>query len=184
MSAFPPTGYPWGYPPGPPVLPKEAYTPWITRLAALLIDIIPAAVIFGIGGVIGDIAADCSLVAPGAADHGLCGWAANGDFLLGLAFMVALAFFALALAYVVWNFGYRQGKTGSSVGKSVLRFKVVNDKTWQPIGFSQSIARLLVHFFLDTVFYIGFLWPLWDPRRQTFADKIVSTVCVTTASTG
>ena len=40
------------------------------------------------------------------------------------------------------------------------------------------MARLLVHIFLDSFFYVGFLWPLWDPQRQTFADKIVGTVCV------
>ena len=32
------------------------------------------------------------------------------------------------LAYVVWNFGYRQGMTGSSVGKSIMKFKVVSEK--------------------------------------------------------
>jgi RDD family len=27
---------------------------------------------------------------------------------------------------------------------------------------------------LDTLtFYIGWLFPLWDPKRQTFADKIM-----------
>jgi uncharacterized RDD family membrane protein YckC len=171
MSAPPPL-------PPAPVLPREWYTPWVTRLAALLIDIVPAVVIFGIGGVIVEFADHCSLVDPSATGYGYCGWAINGDFLLGLAFMAALACFGLALAYVLWNFGYRQGKTGSSLGKSVLRFVVVNDRTGQPIGFGQSIARLLVHVFLDTACYIGFLWPLWDARRQTFADKIVGTVCV------
>jgi hypothetical protein len=26
--------------------------------------------------------------------------------------------------------------------------------------------------------YVGYLWPLWDNKRQTFADKIMGTVCV------
>ena len=26
--------------------------------------------------------------------------------------------------------------------------------------------------------YLGYLWPLWDAKRQTFADKIMSTVVV------
>ena len=26
--------------------------------------------------------------------------------------------------------------------------------------------------------YVGFLFPLWDAKRQTIADKIMSTVCV------
>jgi uncharacterized RDD family membrane protein YckC len=92
--------------------------------------------------------------------------------------VLAPALYALALAFCVWIWGYRQGKTGSSAGKSLLKFKVVSDRTWRPIGFGQSMARLLVHIFLDSFFYVGFLWPLWDPQRQTFADKIVGTVCV------
>ena len=41
-----------GYPPPPaagPVLPKEAYTPWLTRVLAWLIDFIPLAILEGIG---------------------------------------------------------------------------------------------------------------------------------------
>jgi uncharacterized RDD family membrane protein YckC len=38
-----------------------------------------------------------------------------------------------------------------------------------------AFVRDLAHF-LDGIFYIGYLWPLWDPKRQTFADKVCSTV--------
>jgi hypothetical protein len=27
-----------------------------------------------------------------------------------------------------------------------------------------------------TLLYLGYLWPLWDAKRQTFADEICSTV--------
>nr|WP_102145202.1 RDD family protein [Mycobacterium sp. QGD 101] len=116
----------------------------------------------GVGGVIGQIATNSS----------------NGESLLAIALILALACYPLALAFCVWNWGYRQGRTGSSVGKSVLKFKVVGEKTWEPIGFENSLVRQVVHFFIDTAFYIGFLWPLWDSKRQTFADKIMDTVCV------
>ena len=26
--------------------------------------------------------------------------------------------------------------------------------------------------------YLGYLWPLWDSKRQTFADKIMSTYVI------
>ncbi len=84
----------------------------------------------------------------------------------------------VSLAYVVWNYGYRQGTTGSTIGKSVMKFKVVSEKTWQPIGFGMSIVRQLAHIVDGIVCYIGYLWPLWDEKRQTFADKIMTTVCV------
>jgi uncharacterized RDD family membrane protein YckC len=167
-------------PPPQPILPTQAYTPWIRRLGAFVVDIVPPAVVFVTGGLVGQIATDCAIVRPDATHVGHCGWAAssNGGTLLTLALVVALASYVLALAFCVWNWGYRQGKTGSSVGKSLLKFRVVSEKTWQPIGVAQSMARLLVHFFLDSFFYIGFLWPLWDSRRQTFGDKIVGSICV------
>ena len=84
----------------------------------------------------------------------------------------------IVLAYVVWNYGYRQGTTGSSIGKSIMKFKVVSEKTGQPIGFGMSIVRQIAHIVDAIICYIGFLFPLWDPKRQTLADKIMTTVCL------
>ena len=38
-----------------------------------------------------------------------------------------------------------------------------------------AFVRDITHI-VDGFFYLGYLWPLWDPKRQTFADKICSTV--------
>jgi uncharacterized RDD family membrane protein YckC len=59
-----------------------------------------------------------------------------------------------------------------------MRFQVVSEKTWRPIGFGPSIVRFFAHIIDGLACYIGFLWPLWDAKRQTFADKIMTTVCV------
>ena len=102
--------------------------------------------------------------------------ATTGDSSLGVAaFLLSLL---VALAYLIWNYGYRQGTTGSSIGKSIIKFKVVSEKTWQPIGFGLSIVRQLAHIVDTLICYIGYLLPLWDPKRQTLADKIMTTVCV------
>ena len=82
------------------------------------------------------------------------------------------------MAFAIWNYGYRQGTTGSSIGKSVLKFKVVSEKTGQPIGFGLSIVRQLAHVVDAIICYIGYLFPLWDAKRQTLADKIMTTVCL------
>ena len=42
---------------------------------------------------------------------------------------------------MVWNYGYRQGTTGSSIGKSIMKFKVVSEITGQPLGFGMSVVR-------------------------------------------
>jgi hypothetical protein len=41
--------------------------------------------------------------------------------------------------------GLPTGKTGSSLGKSLLKFTVVGERTWQPIGFGQSVMRQFAH---------------------------------------
>jgi uncharacterized RDD family membrane protein YckC len=178
-GAYPPPPPPQaaGYPPPPapptPALPKEAYTPWITRVLAYIIDSIPAAVLIGIAyGIM--IATGDTVCAQ--YDYGYGGYCSSSPSALGI--VIAILAWLVALAYVVWNYGYRQGRTGSSIGKSVMKFKVVSEKTWQPIGFGPSILRQIAHVVDGLVCYLGYLWPLWDAKRQTFADKIMTTVCV------
>jgi hypothetical protein len=49
-----------------------------------------------------------------------------------------------------------------------------------PIGPGNACIRDLVHL-LDALTVVGYLWPLWDNGRQTFADKIMRTIVVTDA---
>ena len=157
------------------MLPKEAYTPWITRVLAWLIDYLPYAVIVGIGSLILGTVRETACVTD-TSEYDLGEFCATGASTIGLlSFWFSLL---LGLAYLVWNYGYRQGTTGSSIGKSVMKFQVVSEKTWQPIGFGLSIVRQLAHFIDAIICYIGYLFPLWDPKRQTLADKIMTTVCV------
>ena len=46
------------------------------------------------------------------------------------------------------------------------------------MAFVRDIAHIL-----DSIICglpIGWLWPLWDAKRQTWADKVMKTVVVTT----
>ena len=40
----------------------------------------------------------------------------------------------------------------------------------------RCFGRDLLHILDLLPLWLGFLWPLWDARRQTFADKIMKTV--------
>jgi len=82
-----------------------------------------------------------------------------------------------ALAFFVWNYCIRQGRTGYSLGKSALGIKLIGEETGQPIGAGMSFLRQLLHI-VDGICYLGYLWPLWDRKRQTFADKILKTVVI------
>ena len=93
--------------------------------------------------------------------------------------VLVLAGFALMFGIQIWNRAFKQGRTGQSVGKKAMGIKLVDEHTGQPIGAGMSFVRDLAHT-LDGFFYLGYLWPLWDDKRQTFADKILSTVVVET----
>jgi uncharacterized RDD family membrane protein YckC len=78
-------------------------------------------------------------------------------------------------AFILWNSCYRQGTTGQSIGRQVAKTKLVKIETGQPVGFGTALLRWICH---NVEFVIGYLFPLWDEKRQTFADKIVGTVVV------
>lgn len=160
---------------GVPGLPPEAYTPWFTRVVAWVIDFLPYMVVVGIGYGIEAATQETACVTD-TSEYQLGEFCATGNSSLGVAaFSVCLL---IGLGYLLWNYGYRQGTTGSSIGKSIMKFKVVSEKTGQPIGFGLSIVRQLAHIVDGVICYIGYLFPLWDKKRQTLADKIMTTVCL------
>jgi uncharacterized RDD family membrane protein YckC len=83
-----------------------------------------------------------------------------------------------SVGYVLWNLGWRQGRMGASVGKSAMGLRVVGVETDEPVGVWWSLGRAAGHVLNALPLGLGYLWPLWDRRHQTFADKLVSTVCV------
>ena len=59
-----------------------------------------------------------------------------------------------------------------------LRRKLISEETGQPIGSTNGIIRQFAHIVDSVICYIGWLFPLWDAKRQTIADKIMKTVVV------
>ena len=55
---------------------------------------------------------------------------------------------------------------------------LVRESDGQFIGGGLSFARQIVHIVDGFPCMLGYLWPLWDAKKQTFADKIMGTVVV------
>lgn len=147
---------------------------WGTRFGAYLID----ALIIGLLPVI-LISIGMSIAAPTYStttdDSGyptLHQDSGNG-FGYALAGLGYLAIFGLTL----WQM-YKQGTTGQTIGKKVLNIKLIGEQTGQPIGFGMAFVRQLAHIIDAIPCYVGFLWPLWDEKNQTFADKVMNTLVV------
>ena len=75
----------------------------------------------------------------------------------------------------VW-FSVQVGTTGSSPGMRVVGLKCVSKSTGQNIGTGTAILRWLLHIVDSVLCFLGWFWPIWDSKRQTFSDKIVGSL--------
>jgi uncharacterized RDD family membrane protein YckC len=94
---------------------------------------------------------------------------------IGVVYPVATA---VGLAFLLWNSGYRQGRSGQSLGKSALGTRLIAVGTGRPVGAARAVGRQVAHLLDGLPLGLGYLWPLWDEQRQTFADKVCSTLVV------
>lgn len=83
----------------------------------------------------------------------------------------------VALGWAIYN-SYQAGATGQSIGKKVLGIRLIDERTGATIGGGLGIGRYFLHILDTLACLLGWLWPLWDAKRQTFADKLVNTVVV------
>src|SRR6195952_1340834 len=162
----------------------EQYTPWLTRVLAWLIDWAPVAILSGIGSIflvtMQKVETVCITDDSEYQLGDFCATGNNGPS--GLAWILFIVLELIALAYIVWNLGLKQGTTGSSIGKGIMKFKIVGEETGQPIGFGKSVLRELVYIvpygLCGIVWVVAVLFPLFDPKRQTLVDKLVKTVAL------
>jgi uncharacterized RDD family membrane protein YckC len=84
-----------------------------------------------------------------------------------------LAIFGIAIWQLI-----QEGRTGQTVGKKALGIRLVKEATGQPIGVGMAFVRRIAHFLDSLACYLGWLWPAWDAKRQTFADKVCGTIVI------
>jgi uncharacterized RDD family membrane protein YckC len=67
---------------------------------------------------------------------------------------------------------------GHSWGQQVAKVQVVNATSGALLSPMQVFVRQLCKIISGVVCYLGFLWMIWDPKKQTWHDKIVTTQVV------
>lgn len=179
----PPGGYPgqpqdYGYQPAPgyAAYPAPPYASWGARVGAYLIDrlivFVPAAIFYGLGFVIGFKDADCVTEQTDTSYSTNCSGGLSGA---GVALIVVGAL--IALVGGLWLI-YQEGTTGQTPGRKMLNIKLIREADGQVLGFGMAFVRQLCHAVDSLACYLGWLWPIWDAKRQTFADKIISSIVV------
>lgn len=111
--------------------------------------------------------------------------AANGQphvaVIVGSFFWMFVLIFGLQfLGTYLYQVTY-QLRAGQTVGKRVMRLKVVDAGSGAPMAAAAARKRWIIHLlfgFVGPLAYLDGLWQLWDPQKQTLHDKVARTVVV------
>ena len=105
-------------------------------------------------------------------DPGPTGAGAIAVFLFG-----ALAFAGFFLYRPILE-GRPEGQT---FGKRAMGIRVVRQNNGAPIGYGLAIGRNVARILDQFIFFLGYLWAIWDTQHQTWHDKIAGTLVVRSA---
>jgi Mce-associated membrane protein len=124
---------------------------WHIRAAAFVVDVLPGVA----------VVATMALVSLAVPLRSTWWWLCVS--------VLATAILLTLINRMVWP-----ANRGWSLGRALMGITVV-----RPDGGSAGPGRLLLRdlaHLLDTIsVFVGWLWPLWDPRRRTFADLLLRT---------
>lgn len=124
---------------------------WPARAGAFAVDMLPGA----------GVVATAALLALTAPADSWQRWLFTG---LG-----AVAVFAMAVNRLVLP-----GALGWTLGRALCGI-AVRRRDDAPVGVLRLTLRELAHLLDTGALLVGWLWPLWDARRRTFADLLVRT---------
>ncbi|MEH6550772.1 MAG: RDD family protein [Pseudomonadales bacterium] len=73
---------------------------------------------------------------------------------------------------------YLWHRFGATPGKMLLRLKVVDAKTGDIPSVGQSVGRYFAYIVSTLPFFLGFIWIVFDKRKQGWHDKLAGTVVI------
>ena len=170
----PPAGL--SYPPQPGSLissPRRDYASWNKRVRARLLDQIP----LYLGLIICYVSYVILIIQLARSDGSTLHMGG-----LAVALIIGFGVLIIGLGWTAYNRWLIAGRTGQSLGKRVAKIRLIGEETNAPIGAKNAFIRDLVHI-LDALTLVGYLWPLWDDKNQTFADQLMKTIVINKADT-
>lgn len=66
---------------------------------------------------------------------------------------------------------------GQTPGKMLLHIRIVTSQG-KPITFGRALLRYFGYVLSTATLYLGFLWIIWDKKKQGFQDKIAGTIVI------
>ncbi|MGH3559304.1 MAG: RDD family protein, partial [Mycobacterium sp.] len=132
----------------------NAPAPWWVRAVALAVDVLPGVA----------VVATMALTALSEPLRDVWWWS-------------CVSVGGLAILLTAANRLLLPASTGWSLGRAVFGIAVVrsDDASTGPVGPWRLLLRDLAHLLDTASVFVGWLWPLWDQGRRTFADMLVRT---------
>lgn len=147
---------------------------WGIRLGGFLLDLLFVSIVQSI-----------ILVAVSAAvpkEIGTC--TVNGQLELckkptsgGLA-IIYITTIAMVAIYLIVYRGILVAKNGGTFGQRIVGVRVANEANGANLSPGQAIGRAFATLLSTFACYLGFLWPLWDSKKQTWHDKLSHSLVV------
>ena len=85
----------------------------------------------------------------------------------------------LTVAYLTYLEGSPSGQT---VGKKAMGIRVIDFRTGSSIGYGRAFIRWIGRYVSAIACLLGYFWMLWDKEKQTWHDKVATTVVVPTSA--
>ena len=67
---------------------------------------------------------------------------------------------------------------GATLGKIAMKIRVIEISTMQKPRLASAFNRAVFRIISEMLFYLGYLWGMFDPARQTWHDKTARTLVV------
>lgn len=100
--------------------------------------------------------------------------ASNTEEIINITNSFVLEYMALKIVYQA----FFVLQYGASIGKIIMKIRVIEIKTLQSPNVVVSLNRAIFRVISEMLFYLGFLWGMMDPSRQTWHDKTAKTLVI------
>lgn len=150
----------------------SVYGGFLRRAAALLFDqaiLVVLAIFFFSLGILAHLTASDSSEIIVDILEGRATEMAAGGFLL-------IYYFAVAILVIVY-FTYFIGYNGQTPGKMLFGLYVIR-ANGERMNFRQAFLRWVGYVLSGTAFYLGFLWAIFDRKKQGWHDKLAGSIVI------
>lgn len=96
-----------------------------------------------------------------------------------IAFINSLFVYVMVLKIVyqtffVWMYG-------ATLGRIAMKIKVISMSDLENPSFLFALSRSSFRIISESLFYLGFVWAMLNPKRETWHDKVANTLVVNAA---